>query len=125
MSRSLFHALGALALLPALVPAQAVRKDAPSARDTRDTRDAPVARFDWFEYAGHDSVHDARPAGPNEYVNPILSGFYPDPSITRVGNDYYLVHSTFSYFPGIPVWHSTDLVSWEQIGNVISRPSQL
>lgn len=57
--------------------------------------------------------------------NPILPGFYPDPSICRVGNDYYLVNSTFSYFPGIPVFHSTDLAHWKQIGNVLTRPSQL
>ncbi len=58
-------------------------------------------------------------------VNPILTGFYPDPSIVRVGTDYYLVNSTFSYFPGIPVLHSKDLKNWKQIGNVISRPSQM
>lgn len=58
-------------------------------------------------------------------VNPILPGFYPDPSICAVGDDYYLVHSTFSYFPGIPIMHSRDLVHWEQIGNVMDRQSQL
>jgi xylan 1,4-beta-xylosidase len=60
-----------------------------------------------------------------ELVNPILSGFYPDPSIVQVGPDYYLVNSTFSYFPGIPVMHSKDLKNWQQVGNVISRPSQM
>lgn len=58
-------------------------------------------------------------------VNPILTGFYPDPSVVRVGTDYYLVNSTFSYFPGIPVFHSKDLKNWKQVGNVISRPSQM
>ena len=58
-------------------------------------------------------------------VNPILSGFYPDPSVKKVGDDYYLVNSTFSYFPGIPVFHSKDLKNWKQIGNVIERPSQM
>ncbi|MEZ0539834.1 glycoside hydrolase family 43 protein [Fibrella arboris] len=58
-------------------------------------------------------------------VNPILTGFYPDPSIVRVGTDYYLVNSTFSYFPGIPVLHSKDMKNWKQVGNVIDRPSQL
>lgn len=58
-------------------------------------------------------------------VNPILAGFYPDPSVTKVGSDYYLINSTFSYFPGLPVFHSTDLKNWKQIGNVISRPSQM
>lgn len=58
-------------------------------------------------------------------TNPILKGFYPDPSIVRVGTDYYLINSTFSYFPGIPVMHSKDLKNWKQIGNVIDRPSQM
>ncbi|HEY9362281.1 MAG TPA: family 43 glycosylhydrolase, partial [Chitinophagaceae bacterium] len=58
------------------------------------------------------------------YTNPILSGFYPDPSICRVGNDYYLVNSSFAYFPGLPVFHSTDLVNWKQIGNAMDRNDQ-
>jgi alpha-N-arabinofuranosidase len=57
--------------------------------------------------------------------NPVLGGFYPDPSICRVGGDYYLVNSTFAYFPGIPVFHSKDLRRWRQIGNAIDRPGQL
>jgi alpha-N-arabinofuranosidase len=57
--------------------------------------------------------------------NPIMPGFYPDPSILKVNTDYYLVNSTFSYFPGIPVFHSKDLQNWKQIGNVIDRPSQM
>lgn len=58
-------------------------------------------------------------------TTPILAGFYPDPSICRVGDDYYLVTSSFELFPGVPIWHSRDLVSWTQIGNVLDRPSQL
>ncbi|REA64248.1 glycoside hydrolase family 43 protein [Dyadobacter luteus] len=58
-------------------------------------------------------------------VNPILTGFYPDPSVVQVGTDYYLVNSTFSYFPGIPVFHSKDLKNWKQIGNVIDRATQM
>ncbi|MDT3401995.1 glycoside hydrolase family 43 protein [Mucilaginibacter terrae] len=60
-----------------------------------------------------------------QVTNPILSGFYPDPSIVRVDKDYYLVNSTFAYFPGIPVFHSKDLKNWEQVGNVIDRPTQM
>ncbi|UKT63592.1 glycoside hydrolase family 43 protein [Pedobacter mucosus] len=60
-----------------------------------------------------------------KFTNPILSGFYPDPSVTKVGENYYLVNSTFSYFPGIPVFQSKDLKNWKQIGNVIDRPSQM
>ena len=59
------------------------------------------------------------------FNNPILSGFYPDPSICRVNDDYYMITSSFSYFPGIPIFHSKDLVNWEQIGHVLDRPSQL
>ena len=58
-------------------------------------------------------------------VNPILAGFYPDPSVVKVGTDYYLINSTFAYFPGLPVFHSKDLKNWNQVGNVISRPSQM
>ena len=58
-------------------------------------------------------------------TNPILTGFYPDPSIVKVGADYYSVHSTFSYFPGLPIMHSRDLKNWKQVGNVIDRPSQM
>jgi hypothetical protein len=59
------------------------------------------------------------------YRNPILPGFHPDPSICRVGDDFYLVNSSFAYFPGIPIFHSRDLVNWEQLDNVLDRPSQL
>jgi len=59
------------------------------------------------------------------FQNPILPGFYPDPSICRVNEDYYLVTSTFAYYPGVPIFHSTDLVNWQQIGHVLDRPSQL
>jgi len=86
---------------------------------------APVARFDWFEYDGHDSVFARVHANANQYLNPILAGFYPDPSITRVGSDYYLVTSSFAYYPGVPIFRSSDLVHWTQIGSVIDRPSQL
>jgi xylan 1,4-beta-xylosidase len=57
--------------------------------------------------------------------NPILPGFYPDPSICRVKEDYYLVTSTFAYFPGVPIFHSRDLIHWEQIGNVLDRNGQI
>ena len=59
------------------------------------------------------------------FSNPLLPGFYPDPSICRVGEDYYMVTSSFVYFPGLPIFHSKDLVHWEQIGHGIHRPDQL
>ena len=60
-----------------------------------------------------------------QYTNPILAGFYPDPSVCRVGADYYLTTSTFAYYPGLPVFHSKDLVNWKQIGNAVNRPEQM
>jgi xylan 1,4-beta-xylosidase len=59
------------------------------------------------------------------YANPIIPGFYPDPSVCRVGDDYYLVTSSFEYFPGVPVFHSRDLLHWRQIGHCLTRDSQL
>lgn len=59
------------------------------------------------------------------YWNPIIPGFYPDPSVCRVGPDYYLANSSFEYFPAVPLWHSRDLVSWEQLGHVLTRDSQV
>ncbi|MBZ0302988.1 MAG: glycoside hydrolase family 43 protein [Anaerolineae bacterium] len=60
-----------------------------------------------------------------KYTNPVLPGFYPDPSVCRVGDDYYLVTSSFEYFPGVPVFHSRDLAHWRQIGHCLTRPEQL
>ncbi|MGA2542639.1 MAG: glycoside hydrolase family 43 protein [Verrucomicrobiota bacterium] len=88
------------------------------AADAADT--STWVRFSSFSYNGKTAT--APKAG--EYLNPVVAGFYPDPSICRVGDDYYLANSAFNYFPGIPIWHSKDLVNWTQIGNVIDRPSQ-
>ena len=59
------------------------------------------------------------------FTNPVLAGFYPDPSICRAGNDYYIVVSSFAYYPGLPIFHSKDLVNWQQIGAALNRPEQL
>src|SRR5262245_14634022 len=64
-------------------------------------------------------------AMPVKYRNPVLPGFYPDPSVCRVGRDFYLVASSFEYFPGVPIFHSRDLVNWRQLGYCLNRPSQL
>jgi len=69
-------------------------------------------------------VSRGQPA-PANFQNPILPGFSPDPSICRVGADYYLVNSSFIWFPGIPIYHSKDLVNWELIGHGITRPTQI
>lgn len=60
-----------------------------------------------------------------QYHNPIISGFYPDPSICRAGDMYYLVCSSFQFFPGVPLFESRDLINWTQIGHVLTRKSQL
>jgi xylan 1,4-beta-xylosidase len=83
----------------------------------------PVA-FDSFTYTGRDTAFEA-PLPAGHFRNPILAGYYPDPSICRVGDDYYLINSSFAHFPGIPIFHSRDLVNWQQLGHVIDRPTQL
>ncbi len=83
------------------------------------------ASFSYFEYKGKDACFEQKIDPKTQYRNPILPGFYPDPSICRRGDDYFLINSSFSYFPGIPVFHSKDLVHWRQIGNALDRPSQL
>ncbi len=64
-------------------------------------------------------------AAAAEYRNPVLPGFHPDPSICRDGSDYYLATSTFEYYPGVPIYHSRDLVHWRHAGNALSTPGQL
>jgi xylan 1,4-beta-xylosidase len=59
------------------------------------------------------------------YRNPVVPGFHPDPSICRVGDEYFLAVSSFTYFPGVPIFRSTNLVDWTQIGNALDRTSQL
>ncbi len=83
------------------------------------------ALFTHFSYRGQDAMFDRTIDPQNEYLNPILAGFYPDPSICRKGEDYFLVCSSFSYYPGVPIFHSRDLVHWSSLGHVLNRPSQL
>ncbi len=83
----------------------------------------PVA-FDWFSYEGKDAIFETPPP-EGQFQNPVIAGFYPDPSSCRAGDDFYAVASSFSFFPGLPIFHSTDLVNWEQIGHILDRPSQL
>lgn len=81
--------------------------------------------FTNFTYVGNDDIYNKYPLNKDEFYTPILQGCYPDPSICRKGNDYYLVCSSFAIYPGVPIFHSTDLVNWKQIGHVLERPSQL
>lgn len=74
------------------------------------------------------SLNAARPdenLGLQEFSNPVIKGFNPDPSVCRVGGDFYLVTSSFEFFPGVPVYHTRNLVNWEMIGNCLTRASQL
>ncbi len=87
------------------------------------SQNSPV--FSRFEYQGNDKVYQDHPLEDDEFYSPILQGCYPDPSITRKGNDYYVVNSSFAMFPGVPIFHSNDLVNWKQIGHVLDRTSQL
>ena len=107
MTKTVLAAAALLSLAPAVIAA-----DAP------DT--STWVQITSFAYSGK----TATAPGADEYLNPIVAGFYPDPSFCRVGDDYYLVNSAFNYFPSIPIWHSKDLIHWTQIGNVIDRPSQ-
>lgn len=67
----------------------------------------------------------APPTGTHSARNPVLSGVHPDPSVCRVGDDYYLVNSSFAYFPALPLHHSRDLTHWRPIGHAVDRPEQL
>lgn len=89
----------------------------------KSVKRAPL--FTEFVYQGNDLVYKDYPLASDEFYSPILQGCYPDPSICRKGNDYYLVNSSFAMFPGVPIFHSNDLVNWKQIGHVLDRTSQL
>ncbi len=108
----------AILLLAALLSAQATV--------SAQTKTPTIAHFSNFEYVGNDDYYKEVPlSNPSQFYNPILPGWYSDPSICRVGGDYWLVTSTFGYYPGVPLYHSTDLVNWDFVGNILNRPSQL
>ncbi|WP_234364093.1 glycoside hydrolase family 43 protein [Lunatibacter salilacus] len=75
--------------------------------------------------SGEENATNENASETETFENPILPGFYPDPSVYRVGENYYLVNSSFAYFPGVPIFQSTDLVNWVQLGHVLDRPEQL
>ena len=80
--------------------------------------------YEWFEYSGRDATFSA-PLPDGHFHNPILAGYYPDPSVTRVGDKFYLVNSTFTHWPGIPIHESTDLVHWTLVGHALNDPSKV
>ena len=87
------------------------------------TKSSPV--FLKAEYQGNDRIYNDYLLDSDEFYNPILQGCYPDPSITKKGDDYFMVCSSFVMFPGVPIFHSKDLVNWTQIGHVLESKSQL
>lgn len=86
---------------------------------------AQTAQFRYFSYAGDDQRFSKPFDASHQYLNPIRTGFYPDPSVCRVGDTFYLVNSSFSFFPGVPLSVSKDLINWSPMGHVLDRPSQL
>jgi len=84
----------------------------------------PVVAFQWFEYTGRDST-SVEPLPKGHFRNPILAGYYPDPSVARAGDKYYLVNSSFAHFPAIPIHESSDLVNWKLIGHAIEDPGKV
>lgn len=102
-----------------------LRNEGKSQEEKTEIQDTKNPIFEDFIYTGKNILADWLVKPGSQYLNPILPGFYPDPSICRVGKDYYLVTSSFAYYPGVPIFHSTDLINWKQIGHVLDRPSQL
>ncbi len=86
---------------------------------------AQTAQFGYFKYSGNDARFSTTIDKTHQYYNPVLAGFYPDPSVCRVGDTYYLVNSSFTFFPGVPLSTSKDLVNWTPAGHVLDRPSQV
>ncbi|MBP6411254.1 MAG: family 43 glycosylhydrolase [Pseudarcicella sp.] len=91
-------------------------------------------KFDKWSHRIHDELlrrsilvgGEIKPSTPPEtFKNPIMSGFNPDPSVCRVGDDYYMVTSSFEFYPGIPIYKSRDLVNWNLIGYGLNRPNQV
>lgn len=86
------------------------------------TKNPPV--FTNVIYQGNDQVYKDFPLESDEFYTPILQGCYPDPAITRKGDDYYMVCSSFAMFPGVPIFHSKDLVNWTDLGGVLDDVSE-
>jgi alpha-N-arabinofuranosidase len=101
----------------------------PAATATPVVQAAPVAAaFDWFSYEGRDPEF-AAPVTAGTYQNPVLAGYFPDPTITKRTNadgseDFYMAVSSFVMTPGLPILHSKDLVNWQLIGHALERDSQ-
>ncbi|CAD0001051.1 glycoside hydrolase family 43 protein [Flavobacterium salmonis] len=88
----------------------------------RPNKKPPV--FSNVIYQGDDNIYKNNPLKPDEFYSPILQGCYPDPAITRKGDDYYMVCSSFAMFPGVPIFHSKDLVNWTDLGGILNKVSE-
>jgi len=82
------------------------------------------AVFSKVVYQGDDDIYKKNPLKTDEFYTPILQGCYPDPAITRKGDDYYMVCSSFAMFPGVPIFHSKDLVNWTDLGGVLNNVNE-
>ncbi|MFO7657733.1 MAG: glycoside hydrolase family 43 protein [Bacteroidales bacterium] len=89
----------------------------------RTSKNTPV--FSQFVYEGDDQIYKDYPLADDEFYSPVLQGCYPDPSVVRRGDDFFMVNSSFAMWPAVPIFHSKDLVNWVQIGHVLDRKSQL
>lgn len=94
-------------------------KDKPKVKTAKNP---PV--FSKVVYQGDDQLYKKNPLNAGEFYNPILQGCYPDPAITRKGDDFYMVCSSFAMFPGVPIFHSKDLVNWTDLGGVLNNVNE-
>lgn len=125
INRIMKHA-SLLSLAAALLAVQGITSPAIAATVAHEP--APgAAVFSSFTYEGNDDYYAQHPlTSDDQAYNPILPGWYSDPSICADGKgNYYLTTSTFGWYPGVPLFHSRDLMNWTQLGHVLNRPSQL
>jgi len=112
-----------------LTACQDANMAAPAKTTTPAVQAVPAAAaFDWFSYEGRDPEF-ATPLTAGTYQNPVLAGYFPDPTITKRTNadgseDFYMAVSSFVMTPGLPILHSKDLVNWQLIGHALTRDSQ-
>ena len=112
---SMKHSLTAICLVWMSLSALASTDPKPSTKSSK----GPI--FMEATYKGNDSIYMQNPLKEGEFYTPILQGCYPDPAITKKGNDYYMVCSSFAMFPGVPIFHSNDLVNWTSLGGVLDN----
>lgn len=105
---------GALGISGSGLAANAAKKDDAKFKPAAD-RDGPRWR------AGIEGQRIAD-LGDGRFLNPVLSGDYPDPSVLKDGDDYYMTHSSFDSAPGLLIWHSRDLVNWRPLGPALAKP---